>query len=401
MVSSATDPPLKGTRVLDLTRVLSGPFCSMILSDLGAEIIKIEIPTRGDDTRAYPPFIEGVSSYFLSLNRGKKSLTLNLKTPEGVKILHKLVANSDIVLENFRPGVTKRLGVDYDALKQIKEDIIYCSISSFGQTGPYATWPGYDLIVQGMSGLMGITGEQDSPPVKVGIAVTDINAGLHAVISILAALKVRDQHGVGQHLDVSMLDSAVSWLTFLAGSYFTTDKVPQRMGNAHPSIVPYQSFQAGDDKHLLIAAGNDRLYRTLCEVLGLVDLVEDVRFSTNGARIKNRTSLIPLIQEELSKKPRDVWLKELREAGFPCAPVYSIEEVFEDPQVKHRGMITTIQHPKAGEIKQIGTPFKTSVSKIGLTIPPPLLGEHTYEILRELCNYTAEEITILKQKGVI
>ncbi|MBT7913649.1 CoA transferase, partial [Candidatus Bathyarchaeota archaeon] len=240
------DPPLKGIRVLDLSRVLAGPYCSMTLSDLGAEIIKVEIPGRGDDTRGFPPFLEGESSYYLSLNRGKKSLTLNLKDEKGVEVLHRLVEKCDIVLENFRPGVTKRLGVDYEALKGIKEDLIYCSISSYGQTGPYATWPGYDLIIQGMSGLMGITGEKERPPVRVGVAVTDLNAGMYATMAILSALRVRDQRGIGQYLDVSMMDAAVSWLTYMAGGYFASGKVPERMGGAHPSIVPYQTFEAGD-----------------------------------------------------------------------------------------------------------------------------------------------------------
>jgi len=242
MTLSPGDPPLKGIRVLDLSRVLAGPYCSMTLSDLGAEVIKVEIPGRGDDTRAFPPFLEGESSYYLSLNRGKKSLTLNLKDEKGVEVLHRLVKKCDVVLENFRPGVTKRLGVDYDVLKKIKEDLIYCSISSYGQTGPYATRPGYDLIIQGMSGLMGITGEQDRPPVRVGVAVTDLNAGMYAVMAILSALRVRDQLDIGQYLDVSMMDAAVSWMTYMAGSYFANGEVPPRMGGAHPSIVPYQTY---------------------------------------------------------------------------------------------------------------------------------------------------------------
>ncbi|HHL41956.1 MAG TPA: CoA transferase, partial [Candidatus Bathyarchaeota archaeon] len=275
MSFNPNEPPLKGLRVLDLSRVLAGPFCSMNLSDLGAEVIKVEMPGRGDDTRAYPPFINDVSSYFLSLNRGKKSITLNMKEPEAVEIAHKLAEKCDIVVENFRPGVTKRLGVDYETLKKINPKIIYCSISSFGQTGPYAMWPGYDLIIQGMSGLMGITGEKGGSPMRVGVAVEDINAGLHAVISILAALHVRDQTGVGQYIDLSMLDAGVTWMTYMAGNYFATGNVPERMGAAHPSIVPYQSFKTGDDKYILIASGNDRLYKMLCETIGKPDLVVD------------------------------------------------------------------------------------------------------------------------------
>jgi crotonobetainyl-CoA:carnitine CoA-transferase CaiB-like acyl-CoA transferase len=401
MSVTASDPPLKGVRVLDLSRVLAGPFCSMTLSDLGAEVIKIEIPGQGDDTRSYPPFINGVSSYFMSLNRGKKSVTLNLKEKEGVKALHKIAEKCDVVLENFRPGVTKRLGVDYEALRKVNEKIIYCSISSFGQTGPYAQWPGYDLIIQGMSGLMGITGEKGRPPVRVGVAVTDINAGLHAVISILAALRVRDTFGVGQYLDVSMMDAGVSWMTYIAGNYFATGKAPERMGGAHPSIVPYQTFQAGDGKYLLIAGGNDRLFSVLCKVLGLEHLIDDPDYCINEKRVENRETLIPIIQNVLHKKPRDIWLKDLRDAGFPCAPVYSIDEVFSDQQVIHREMLVEMNHPRAGTIKQIGTPFKLSQSPAKLSGAPPELSEHTYEVLSKICKYSGEEINSMRENGII
>jgi len=391
---------LKGVKVLDLSRVLAGPFCSMNLSDLGAEVIKVEIPGRGDDTRSYPPFINGVSSYYLSLNRGKKSITVNMKTEEGVKIVQKLASKCDVLLENFRPGVTKRLRIDYDTVKKINPKIIYCSISSFGQTGPYAQWPGYDLIIQGMSGLMGITGEEDGPPMRIGVAVMDINAGLHALISILAALRVRDQTGVGQYIDVSMLDAGVTWLTYMAGNYFATGKVPKRMGTAHPSIAPYQAFKTGDNKYILIAAGNDRLFKTLCETIGLPHLPEDPDYMTNDNRVKNRDSLIPLLQDALMKQPRDVWLSSLRVKGFPCAPIYTLDEVFSDPHVLQRNMLIQMEHPKAGTIKQIGTPFKLSESKVDLTRHPPELGEHTEDILTSL-GYTASEIENLRAKGVI
>jgi crotonobetainyl-CoA:carnitine CoA-transferase CaiB-like acyl-CoA transferase len=394
------DPPLKGIRVLDMSRVLAGPYCSMTLSDLGAEIIKVEIPGRGDDTRAFPPFLEGESSYYLSLNRGKKSLTLNLKDKRGVEILHRLVEKCDIVLENFRPGVTKRLGVDYDALKGIKDDLIYCSISSFGQTGPYAKWPGYDLIIQGMSGLMGITGENDRPPVRVGVAVTDINAGMYATIAILSALRVRDQRGIGQYLDVSMMDTAVSWLTYMAGNYFANGKVPQRMGGAHPSIVPYQTFEAGDGKFLLVAGGNDRLFKILCEIIDMPQLVDDPNYGSNILRVENREVLVPIIQERLLTKSRDEWLAELRESGFPCGPVNGIDEVFNDPQLLHRDMLVTMDHPKIGEIKQIGAPLKFSETPCSLGLPPPMLGQHTDEVLK-LIGYTEEEVAALKKDSVV
>jgi len=401
MTISPSDPPLKDIRVLDLSRVLAGPFCSMNLSDLGADVIKVEMPKRGDDTRAYPPFINGVSSYYLSLNRGKKSITLNLKTEEGVKVVHELASKCDVVVENFRPGVTSRLNVDYETLKKINPKIIYCSISSFGQTGPYAQWPGYDLIIQGMSGLMGITGEKGGGPMRIGVAIEDINAGLHAVISILAALRVRDNLGVGQYIDLSMMDAGVSWMTYVAGNYFATGNVPQRLGTAHPSIVPYQAFKTGDDKYILIAGGNDRLFGILCKILGLESLIEDPLYSKNEARVSNKDTLVQIIQDALLKKSRDAWLDSLRDSGFPCAPVYTIDEVFADPQVHHRDMVVEMMHPTAGAIKQIGTPFRLSVSKTGLDQCPPELSEHTDDILGDLLGYTESQIEALREKGVI
>jgi crotonobetainyl-CoA:carnitine CoA-transferase CaiB-like acyl-CoA transferase len=400
MSVSPSDPPLKGIRVLDLSRVLAGPFCSMYLADLGAEIIKVELPQSGDDTRGYPPFINGVSSYYLSLNRGKKSITIDLKKQEGVEIVHKLTTSCDVILENFRPGVTERLNVDYNTLKKINPRIIYCSISSFGQTGPYTQWPGYDLIIQGMSGLMGITGEKDGDPMRIGVAVEDINAGLHGVISILAGLRVRDKFGIGQYIDLGMLDAGVSWMTYVAGNYFATGSVPERMGTAHPSIVPYQGFKTGDKKYILIAAGNDRLFSTLCQTLEMEQLLVDPNYKTNDDRVKNRNSLIPTLQDAFMKKSRDEWLTKLREKGFPCAPVYTIDEVFSDPQVIHRDMLIKMEHPVAGIIKQIGTPFNFSESSTDLTRYPPVLSEHTEEILIGL-GYTVNEIKNLRIKGVI
>lgn len=400
MSISRNDPPLKGLRVLDLSRVLAGPFCSMYLSDLGAEVIKVEMPKTGDDTREYPPFINGVSSYYLSLNRGKNSITIDLKTSEGVKIIHQLASKCDIVLENFRPGVTERLKVDYETLKKINPRIIYCSISSFGQTGPYALWPGYDLIIQGMSGLMGITGEKDGPPMRVGVAVEDINAGLHGVISILAALRVRDSSGEGQCIDLGMLDAGASWMTYVAGNYFATGEVPERMGSAHPSIVPYQAFNTGDNKYILIAAGNDRLFKMLCETLDMEHLPNDNAYATNDRRVDNRVELIETLQNAFMAKNRNEWLELLREKGFPCAPVYSIDEVFSDPQIRHRNMLIEMDHPIAGKIKQIGTPFNFSISSTDLSKYPPILGEHTDEILKDL-GYSENSISKLREKGVV
>jgi formyl-CoA transferase/CoA:oxalate CoA-transferase len=391
--------PLKGVRVLDLSRVLAGPFCSMTLADLGAEVIKIEIPGRGDDTRAYPPFFNGVSSYFLSINRGKKSVTLNLKMEEARNALYKLVEKCDVFLENFRPGVTERLGVNFNTIKKINPQIIYCSISSFGQTGPYASWPGYDLIVQGMGGLMGVTGEPGRPPVRIGVAITDIGAGMWACIAILSALRLRDRTGEGQQIDVSMMDGSVAWMTYLAGNYFATGKVPPRMGSAHPSIVPYQAFETAEKKYILIAAGNDRLWALLCRGMGLDDWVKDTRFATADKRVENRDKLIPALEKEFKQLSRDEWLERLRSIGFPCAPVYTIGEIFSDPHVLQRGMMTEVEHPEIGKIKQIGQALKFSRTPLTLESPPPLLGEHTVGVLKTIAGYSEEEIKELKRIG--
>jgi len=396
-----SEPPLKGVRVLDLSRVLAGPFCSMILSDLGAEVIKIEIPGSGDDTRAYPPFINSVSSYFLSVNRGKKSVTLNLKTKEAREVLHRLSEKCDVLIENFRPGVTERLGVDYKTIHQLSPRLVYCSISSFGQTGPYASWPGYDLIVQGMGGLIGITGEPDRPPVRVGVAVTDIGAGMWAAIAILAALRTRDETGRGQYVDVSMMDCSVAWMTYMAGSYFATGGVPPRMGSAHPSIVPYQGFETADDKHILVAVGNDSLWALFCKGMGLKDLVDDERYLTADKRVENRGTLIPFLEKEFKKQTRDEWLKKLGEVGVPCGPVYMIDEIFSDSQVLHRGMVIEMEHPQAGTIKQIGPPLKFSETPCIVGSPPPLLGDSTEEVLRTLGGYSDDEIEQLRRADAI
>jgi len=395
------EPPLRGVRVLDLSRVLAGPFCSMVLSDMGAEVIKVEIPGSGDDTRAYPPFVDGESSYFMSVNRGKKSITLNLKAEEAREALYRLAEKSDVFLENFRPGVTERLGVDYGTLSRLNPSLIYCSISSFGQTGPYAQRPGYDLIIQGMGGLMGITGEPGGPPVRIGVAITDIGAGMWAAIAILSALRARDRDERGQYIDVSMMDGSTSWMTYVAGNYFATGEVPPRMGSAHPSIVPYQAFEAGDGKNLLIAAGNDRLFSLLCQGMELEELAEDPRYSTANKRVENRGPLIKALEEEFMKRPRDGWLDALLSLGFPCAPVYTIDEIFSDPQVIHREMLVEMEHPRAGNIKQIGPTLKFSETPCVLDLPPPALGEHTGEVLEKIAGYTEEEIEVLRRAGAI
>ncbi len=400
-MASTVSPPLKGIRVVDLSRVLAGPFCSMILGDLGAEIIKVEIPLRGDDSRAYPPFKDNESSYFHSVNRNKKSITVNLKELEGKELIYDLVKRSDIVVENFRPGVTERLGVDYKTLADLNPEVIYVSISSFGQTGPYSQLPGYDLIIQGMGGLMGITGEENRPPVKIGVAITDIGAGMWAAIAVLAALKNRNEKGVGQYIDISLLDGSVAWMSHIAGGYFFSGKVPNRIGSSHPSIVPYQAFPTKNGRFILIAAGNDRLFKILCEALSLDELVEDSRFKTNNDRVENREILIKILEKSFLERNRDEWIEMLRGKGFPTGPVYNIEEVFSDPQVLHRNMILEINHPEMENVKQIGTPMKFSKTPCVLDSYPPLLGEHTVEVLKEIVGYSDSRIRDLKESGVI
>ncbi len=394
--------PLEGIRVLDASRVLTGPFCSMILGDLGAEIIKIEIPGAGDDTRHWgPPFIGGESAYFLSVNRNKKSLTLNIKSDAGRDIFYELAAKCDVLLENFRPGVTEKLKIDYSTIAKINPNLIYCSITSFGQTGEYRERLAYDIVVQGMGGLMGITGEPGRPPVRVGVALSDIGAGMYAAIAILGAIIARQRLGSGQWLDISLLDSTISWMTYMAADYFATDHSPERMGSAHPNIVPYQCFKTKDNHFITVAIGNDKLFREFCSAIQMENLADEPKFATNPARVAHRKELVAILEGVLVQKPRREWLKALTDTRLPAGPVYSMEEIFTDPQVLHRQMLVKLQHPKAGPINQIGIPMKFSETKPEIRTPPPLLGEHTDEILRTLLAYDSKRISELRAKGVV
>jgi formyl-CoA transferase/CoA:oxalate CoA-transferase len=394
--------PLAGIRVLDLSRVLAGPFATMMLGDLGAEIIKVEMPGTGDDTRQWgPPFVEGESAYFLSINRNKKSIALNLKNARAREIALKLAETSDIAIENFTPGTAKRLGLDYEALKNINPRIIYCSISGFGQDGPYRDWPSYDIAMQGMGGFMSITGEPDRPPVRIGVAVSDIISGMYATIAILAALRARDQIGKGQWIDISLLDSTVSVMTYMAGNYFATGRDPRPAGSSHPTIVPYQAFKCMDSSYLIVAVGNDRHWELMCKAVQAEHLLKDSKFTHNADRVRHRDELVPQLEKIYSSKPRQEWFKILTDAGVPCGPVYSMSEIFADPQVLHRGMLLEMSHPKAGKIRLIGNPIKFSETQVQIRTPPPLLGESTHEVLKKVLNYSDDDIKKLREEGAI
>lgn len=393
------DIMLEGIKILDLSRALAGPYCTMLLGDMGADVIKIERPGKGDDSRAWgPPFIEGESAYFLSINRNKKSITLNLKSEKGKEILFKLIKISDVLIETNRPGVMEKLGLSFEEVKKVNPKIVYCSISGFGQTGPYKLRPGFDQVIQGMGGLMSITGEENRPPIKVGIAITDVGAGMYAAIGILAALLRRDKTGKGEYIDVSMLDGTISWLTYQSGRYFASGEVPKPMGSGHPLIVPYQAFKT-KDIYINIAVGNDSLWRKFCETIGL-NIADDPKFSTNAKRVENKEELIKILNEILSKKTGKEWLEILNKAGIPCGPIYKLNDIFSDPHVLSRGMVSEIEHPKAGKIKLTGVPIKFKNSPGKIRLHPPLLGENNFEILEEI-GYKKEEIEKFREEGVI
>ena len=394
--------PLEGVRVLDLTRVFAGPFCTMIQGDLGAEVIKVESPKRGDDTREWgPPFLAGESAYFLSLNRNKRSLTLDIGTEEGRQILYQLAAKCDICMENFRPGVSEKLGVDYATLSKLNPGLIYCSVTSFGPAGPYKDRPVYDLVIQGMGGLMGITGDPGQAPIRVGVAVSDIAAGMYAAIAVTAALAARERSGRGQFIDVALLDSTVAWMTYMAGYYFATGKDPAKMGSAHPTIVPYQCFETRDSNFVTVAIGNDKLFQQFCDAVGMEELASDDRFASNSRRVLNRAILIPILEEKFRERTRAEWLQIFAEAKLPVGPVYSMHEIFSDPQILMRQMLAKIRHPKAGEISQIGIPMKFSDTPAEIREPPPLLGQQTEEILTTLLRLDRRRIAELNEKHVI
>lgn len=393
---------LEGIRVLDLSRVLAGPYCTMMLGDLGADVIKVEVPERGDDTRHWgPPFAKGgESAYYLCVNRNKRSMTLNLKSEGGLSILKELIQQSDILVENFHAGTLEGWGLGYDELQRIRPGLIYCTITGYGYNGPYRDKPGYDFVIQAQGGVMSITGPAEGEPYKVGVAIADITAGLYACNAILASLYAREKTGEGQRIDISLLDSQVAWLANVASNYLISGDRPRRYGNAHPNIVPYQVFKARDD-YFALGVGNDLQWKKLCLILEQDGWAEDERFATNAARVENRDVLIPLLEDQFKRHEVDHWLSKIETSGIPISVINSIDRVFENPQVLAREMKVEMPHPTAGPVAMVGSPLVIPTSPIDYRLPPPLLGEHTEEILKELLNYDPEGVKELRVQHVI
>ena len=393
--------PLDGLTVLDLTRVLSGPYCTMMLADMGARVIKIEHPERGDDTRGWgPPFVSGESTYFLSVNRNKESVTLDFKTPEGRKVLDALIERADVLVENFRPGTLDRLGLGYTDVRSRNPQLVYVSISGFGQTGPRRQEPGYDAAIQAEGGLMSITGDANGPGYRLGVAIADITAGMFAAYGTSLALFARQRSNQGQLVDIGMLDSVAALLTYQAGIHFATGGIPERLGNRHPTVVPYETFEATDGEFVL-AVGNDALWRKFCIVAGLEEIVADPRFATNRARVQAYDELRPLLERALRTRSRQTWIEDLTAAGVPCGDVRNIAQVLADPQLAAREMVTELEHIVAGKIRVLGIPTKLSETPGTVKNPPPALGEHTDKVLEELLDINQAERSRLRQLGAI
>ncbi|WP_119687967.1 CaiB/BaiF CoA transferase family protein [Pseudomonas putida] len=403
---------LSHLRVLDLSRVLAGPWSGQILADLGADVIKVERPGSGDDTRAWgPPFLKDVqgentseAAYYLSANRNKRSVTIDFTQPEGQRLVRELAAKSDIVIENFKVGGLAAYGLDYASLKLVNPRLIYCSITGFGQTGPYAKRAGYDFMIQGLGGLMSLTGrpdgEEGAGPVKVGVALTDILTGLYSTVAILAALANRDQAGVGQHIDMALLDVQVACLANQAMNYLTTGNPPRRLGNAHPNIVPYQDFPTADGDFIL-TVGNDGQFRKFAEVAGQPQWADDPRFATNKLRVANRSQLIPLIRQATVFKTTAEWVSQLEAAGVPCGPINDLAQMFQDPQVLARGLAVSMPHALGGSVPQVASPIRLSETPVEYRRAPPLLGEHTEEVLGDVLGLDGDALGRLRSAGVL
>jgi formyl-CoA transferase len=400
-MSNSHPGPLDGIRVLDLTRVLAGPYCTMFLGDLGAEVVKVEQPGVGDDTRGWgPPFTGGESAYFLCVNRNKKSVTIDLKSKEGVALLRRLAEHADVLIENFRPGTMERLNLGEKDLRAANPRLIYASVSGFGADGPMSDAPGYDLIVQAWGGLMSITGPADGEPSKVGVAIIDLVAGLMLGKSIAAALFAREKLGVGQKIDTSLLEAEVACLINVGSNYLVEGSIPGRWGNAHPSIVPYQSFKTGDG-YLVIGVASEGIWRRFCQAIGRTEWADDPCFEKNANRVENRSLLIGFLAEIFLSRSTDEWLKLLNSAEVPCAPVQTVDQVFKAHQVLHREMLVEVEHPTAGTVRMAGIPVKLSLTPASVRLPPPLLGQHNEEVLESWLGMNDKEISELKRKTVI
>ncbi|WP_429568667.1 CaiB/BaiF CoA transferase family protein [Paraburkholderia sp. JPY419] len=403
---------LSHIRVLDLTRVLAGPWCAQTLADFGADVIKIERPEVGDDTRHWgPPYLrtpDGAdtreAAYYLAANRNKRSVTLDIASPEGQRIVRELAAQSDVVLENYKVGQLKKYGLDYESLKAVKPDLIYCSVTGFGQTGPYAQRAGYDFIVQGIGGFMSITGERDGQPgggpQKAGVAIADLMTGMYSTIAVLTALTHRDRTGEGQYIDMALLDVQVAMLANMNSNYLASGQPPVRWGNAHPNIVPYQTFQTSDG-WIIVAVGNDGQFRKFVEVGGRPELADDDRFATNPARVRNRELLVPMLADMVRLQGKLQWIATLEAAGVPCGPINNLDEVFDNEQVVARGLQVALPHPSGGTVKLVRNPINMTGTPPQALSHPPLLGEHTERVLRDLLGYDAQTIAELKRKAVI
>ncbi|HMK68594.1 MAG TPA: CaiB/BaiF CoA-transferase family protein [Stellaceae bacterium] len=402
--------PLTGLRVFDMSRVLAGPSCAQILGDLGADVIKVERPGEGDDTRKWgPPYLKDAegrdtdeSAYYLSTNRSKRSIALDFTKPEGRDLAQRLIARSDVLIENYKVGTLARYGLGYAELRTKFPRLIYCSITGFGQTGPYAPRAGYDYLIQAMGGIMSMTGEPEREPMKAAVAIADLMTGMYSAIAILAALRHRDASGQGQHVDMALLDTQVAALANLGQSYLTSGEVPPRLGNAHAAVVPYQVFKTSDG-HIVLAIGNDGQFRKFCEFAGVPALADDPRFATNSARIINRTTLVPEMAAILARHPSAHWMGKLEPLGVPCGPINTLDQVFADPQVKARGMTVDLPHPVAGSkpTRLIASPIKLSDTPVEYRRAPPTLGEHTEEVLKELLGIGESEVRALRERGVV
>lgn len=392
--------PLQGIRVIDLTQAMAAPFCTMNLADMGADVIKIEPPGEGEPTRQLGAAQKnGHSATFMTMNRGKRGIAVDLKHPEGVEIVRKLAATADVFVQNYRPGVVRRLGLDFDALKKVNPRLIYCQISGFGNTGPYASRGGYDLIAQGMSGVISVTGDEDGPPAKSGIPLADLAAGLFGAYGILAALEYRERSGEGQLVDTSLLEAAMALTVWESAEYWTTGKAPRPMGSAHRNSAPYQALKASDG-YFTVGAGNDKLFAALCAVLGRKDFLADARFASRAARMLHRKALAAEIENITGRETRAAWLARLEQAGVPAGPINNYAEALADPHALARGMVVDLVHPGAGDIKALGVPVKLSATPGAVDRAAPLLGEHTAQILNELC-YSESEREALVSKGVV